>query len=1134
MTATRICGNDETHVETETVNATGTITTPATCTAMGKTTYTSAAFENGAFEQQTKVLEDVEALGHDWDYGNATFNWRGYGCANATVTCKNDETHKLTVDVEVTSVTTAATCEADGSTVYTATFTADGRGYTDTKTEVLPKLNHAWSEPTYVWADDNSAVTATRTCGNDETHVETETVAVTSEVTTPATCEAKGKTTYTSAAFENEAFAKQTKVLEDVDALGHDWDYANATFNWTATGYGCANATVTCKNDETHKLTVNVEVTSVTTPAACEAAGETVYTAKFTADDRDYTDTKTETLAATGHRFPLTSFTAKAATCIETGLKAYFKCEACGKYFEDSAAATEITENVETWKVTEALGHDPADPVTENNAAPTCTEAGSYDKVVYCKRCGEELSRETVTVDALGHLSGPAVRENETAATCLTEGGYDTVTYCRRCEAELSREHTVIPALGHTYTKQVVSDATRKSAATCTEPAVYYYTCARCEEAVADTDAFTFIFGTPLGHVIETIEAAPATCVADGNNRYYHCTRCNGYFSDENAQNATTVADQTIPMDENAHDWGAWTVTMPATCSSEGEETRVCSRSADHKETRPVAVDPNAHKAVIVEGQEPTCTEAGWAGKEICELCGVTLHEHEPVPALGHDPEAIPGKAQTCTEDGWDEDGVKCARCGETLTESTWLPKLGHRYGAWTEYDGEQHVRICANNGEHKQYEAHDWDNGVATAVATCSNVGVKLYTCRVCGATKETEIPATGNHKWVNAQPVAGSRTHVFTCEGCGTASAAEACDFYSAITAWPTLEAPGVKTFTCKVCGNTYTEDLPATGITLSRTAVTVKAGETVSVQAYLQPGSADVTAAAQWTSADENAATVSGGTITGVGAGSAVVTVSAGGFSQSMVVTVTGGAQPAEYLLVTTAWDGVPQSTTNVVGTVIALNATLMPANTDPGLVEWYSSNANVASVDRNGYVTYEGVGTAIIYARTADGGAKGSITVRGTLDPSEVHTETPTFSIHYVVTDSAYVIKGNTINGNITVTYPAGTNVSFGVKSNVYVLINGVRQAKSADGTYLIENLDRNYTIMTSASENAGLDDNTGNNGGNGGSTVTDNGNGVNGQVGPCPYCGNYHTGFFGALVGFFHRIFYFFKTMFGKA
>ena len=48
--------------------------------------------------------------------------------------------------------------------------------------------------------------------------------------------------------------------------------------------------------------------------------------------------------------------------------------------------------------------HTPASAVEENLINATCTEDGSYDEVVYCSVCGEELSRETKTIPALGHM----------------------------------------------------------------------------------------------------------------------------------------------------------------------------------------------------------------------------------------------------------------------------------------------------------------------------------------------------------------------------------------------------------------------------------------------------------------------------------------------------------------------------------------------------------------------------------------------------------------------------------------------------------------------------------------------------------------------------------------------------------
>ncbi len=97
-----------------------------------------------------------------------------------------------------------------------------------------------------------------------------------------------------------------------------------------------------------------------------------------------------------------------------------------------------------------ADGHTEGETVIENEIAPTCTENGSYDEVVYCSVCGEELSRETMTVPATGHTEGEAVIENEVAATETEDGSYDIVVYCSVCGAELSRETVIVPATGST------------------------------------------------------------------------------------------------------------------------------------------------------------------------------------------------------------------------------------------------------------------------------------------------------------------------------------------------------------------------------------------------------------------------------------------------------------------------------------------------------------------------------------------------------------------------------------------------------------------------------------------------------------------------------------------------------------
>lgn len=90
-------------------------------------------------------------------------------------------------------------------------------------------------------------------------------------------------------------------------------------------------------------------------------------------------------------------------------------------------------------------------PVRENEIPATCITEGSYDEVVYCKTCDEELSRttKTVEIDADAHTPDEPIFENETPATCLSAGYRDEVTKCADCEVELKRVVLSIEKLNH-------------------------------------------------------------------------------------------------------------------------------------------------------------------------------------------------------------------------------------------------------------------------------------------------------------------------------------------------------------------------------------------------------------------------------------------------------------------------------------------------------------------------------------------------------------------------------------------------------------------------------------------------------------------------------------------------------------
>lgn len=204
VTATFTCDRDNSH--TETVDATVTEKSDgATCTEAGKITYTAKVTFNGKDYEESKT-EDVAALGHVWE---ATWNWDkkdadGNYAPVVTFTCSRDASHVETADAKVSDpVVTDPTCETAGKKVYTATATdPNGNEITDTHEDVIDALGHNYGEP--VWSDWTQAedgtwtTTATFTCANDATHVQTPEVKIDSETVEKATYTKEGKVVYTA------------------------------------------------------------------------------------------------------------------------------------------------------------------------------------------------------------------------------------------------------------------------------------------------------------------------------------------------------------------------------------------------------------------------------------------------------------------------------------------------------------------------------------------------------------------------------------------------------------------------------------------------------------------------------------------------------------------------------------------------------------------------------------------------------------------------------------------------------------------------------------------------------------------------------------------------------------------------
>ena len=182
---------------------------PATCTETGLTE------GSHCLRCDYKIAQEVTPkLGHDMITDAAvpatcteTGLTEGSHCSRCDYKIAQQATPKLGHDM-ITDAAVPATCTETGLTEGSHCSRCDYK----VAQQTTPKLGHDWGDPVYEWADDHSAITATRVCKRDPDHAETENGVVTSAVTKEATYDAEGEITYT-ATFANPAFEPQTAVV---------------------------------------------------------------------------------------------------------------------------------------------------------------------------------------------------------------------------------------------------------------------------------------------------------------------------------------------------------------------------------------------------------------------------------------------------------------------------------------------------------------------------------------------------------------------------------------------------------------------------------------------------------------------------------------------------------------------------------------------------------------------------------------------------------------------------------------------------------------------------------------------------------------------------------------------------------
>ena len=369
------------------------------------------------------------------------------------------------------------------------------------------------------------------------------------------------------------------------------------------------------------------------------------------------------------------------------------------------------------------------------------------------------------------------------------------------------------------------NDGEVTTAPTCTKAGVKTFTCATCGETRTEDIKAT-------GHALVVDEAVAPTCTETGLTEGSHCSVCNEVIK----------AQEEVPA--LGHTWDDGVITTAPTCTKTGIKTFTCTTCG---EIRTEDIKATGHTVVVDEAVAPTCTESGLTEGSHCSVCNEVIKAQEEVAAFGHtwdDGEVT--TAPTCTMTG-----VKtftCTVCGEIRTED--IKATGHTVvvdeavaPTCTEpgLTEGSHCSVCNEVIKAQEEVAalgHTWDDGEITTAPTCTKTGVKTYTCTACGQTRTEDIKATG-HTAVTDKAIAPTCTETGLTEGIHCSVCNEVIKAQEKVAAlghkWdsgkvtkkPTYTAKGTKTYTCTVCSDTKTEDIPV----LKRVDIT-KAASRISV--------------------------------------------------------------------------------------------------------------------------------------------------------------------------------------------------------------------------------------------------------------------------------------------------------------
>jgi len=277
---------------------------------------------------------------------------------------------------------------------------------------------------------------------------------------------------------------------------------------------------------------------------------------------------------------------------------------------------------------------------------------------------------------------------------------------------------------------------------------------------------------------------------------------------------------------------------------------------------------------------------------------------------------------------------------------------------------------------------------------------------------TADDNCAKSGTYMYEVPDGLASGAKVIFSDNGSGTnrypADMVPGMDYNGGPVSW-TSGATSLSDVTCTA------PTVPVTGVTISKTSLELTEGQNGTLTASVTPSNAtDKTIT--WSSSDDSVATVNGGIVTAVKAGTATITATSSN-GKSATCTLTVKAKTPERIDVT----GVTISKDSlelVEGQNGTLTASVTPSNATDKTITWESSDPSVATVN-NGVVTAVKAGTATITAKSSNG-KTATCTVTVTPVSAEPTAVTVTPETNNVTVGSATQLTATLTPSNATTT------------------------------------------------------------------------------------------------------------------